>query len=293
MSKLAVTGASGHLGRLTLDALLASGKTAASNIIAISRDTSRLAEYAAKGVDVRKGDFHAPETLPAAFEGADRVAIISLGSFPRLDGHKAAVSAAKAAGAGHILYTSLPRIPGVPVTFGGDHFETEDAIIESGVPYSFLRNSWYAENLFMSLPAAIRAGTMFISAGDGRTAYAPRQNYAEALAAALASDSSSSQTYTLTGTRAYTHEELAALAAEVLGQPIAVVNLSDEQLAAGMKQSGVPEPMIPVLISMQVNMRNGGLDIVTGDIEKLTGKPPMALEAFLELNKDALLAAAK
>ena len=136
MTKLLLTGAAGHLGRLTLDALLAAGKTAASDIIAVTRDPAKLADYAAKGVDVRAGDFAKPETLKTAFAGADRVAIISVDAFPRLPLHKAAIDAAKAAGASRLLYTSLPRIPGVPVTFGGDHVDTEAALAESGIAYT-------------------------------------------------------------------------------------------------------------------------------------------------------------
>ena len=293
MTKLLVTGASGHLGRLTLDALIDGGRAAPSDIIAVSRTTDQLAEYAAKGVEVRAGDFAKPETLPAAFAGADRIAIISLGTFPRIDAHKAAIAAAKEAGVSHILYTSLPRKDGVPATFGADHYETEDAIIASGVPYTFMRNSWYAENLFMSVPNAVASGKMFSAAGDGRLSYAPRQNFAEALAAALAADTTESKTYTLTGSESFSTDEVAALAARVLGKPIEVVHVSDEELAEGMKQAGVPEPAIPTLVSMDTNIRNGGLDIVTNDIEKLTGTPPMALEDFLKLSKDALLDAAK
>lgn len=293
MSKLLLTGAAGHLGRLTLDALLASGKRAASDIIAVTRDASKLADYAAKGVDVRAGDFDKPETLPAAFAGADRVAIISIDFGDRVRRHKAAVDAAKAAGVSRVLYTSLPRIDGVPVAFGEDHFGTETVIAESGLAYTILRNSWYAENLFLSVPNAIKSGQWFTAAGAGRIAYAPRADYAGALAGALLEDAPGNRVYTLTGAKTYSAEEVATLANTVLGTKIAVVNLSDEQLAAGMKQAGLPDFLIPILVSMDTTIRNGGLDIVTNDIETLTGKAPGALEAFLVANKDALLAAAR
>jgi NAD(P)H dehydrogenase (quinone) len=293
MSKLLLTGAAGQLGRATLDALIASGKVAASDIVAVTRDTAKLADYAAKGVDVRAGDFDKPETLPAAFAGADRVAIISIDFGDRVRRHKAAIDAARAAGASRLLYTSLPRIDGVPVTFGDDHFGTEDVIAESGLAYTILRNNWYAENVFLHLPNAIRSGQWFTSAHSGRATYAPRASMAEALAAALLEDGDESKIYTLTGTGTYSAEDVAALANKVLGTGIAVVNISDEQLAEGMKQAGLPDFLVPILVSMDTNIRNGGLDIVTDDIKTLTGKAPGSLESFLVAHKEALLAAAR
>ena len=293
MSKIAVTGASGHLGRLTLDALIASGRIAAADIIAISRDTSKLADYAARGVDLRTGDFGTPETLATAFRGADRVAIISVDTFPRGELHKAAVAAAGSAGVGRVLYTSLAIADGVTPSFGADHFETEQAIKDSGLAYTILRNNWYLENLFMSLPNAIKSGSWFTSANGGRIAYGARADYAAALAGALLDDAPGNRVHTLTGPKAYTAEEVAELANAALGTSIAVVNLGDEQLAEGMKQAGVPDPVVPVLVSMDTNVRNGGLDVVTGDVETLSGKAPVTLEDFLSTNKDALLAAAQ
>ncbi len=293
MTKLLLTGASGYLGRLTLDALIASGKTDPADIIAVTRDPNTLSGYAQKGVDVRAGDFNAPETLANAFAGADRVAIISVDLGDRIRRHGAAIAAAKAAGARHILYTSLPRIAGVPVTFGADHFETEALIAASGVAHTILRNGWYAENLFLSLPTALKAGQLFSSAGDGRVSYAPRQAYAEALAAALVNAGDENRIYTLTGTETFSDTEMVALANAVFGTSISVIGISDEQAADGLKQAGMPDFVVPVLVSMSTNIRNGGLDIVTGDIEALTGKIPQSLKDFLVANKDAFLAAAK
>ncbi len=291
MTKLVVTGASGHLGRLTLDALLASGKVVPSDIIAATRNPAKLADYAQKGVDVRTADFNAQETLNAAFADAERVTIISVDLGERVRRHMAAINAAKAAGASQLLYTSLPKLDGVPVTFGDDHFATEDAIAASGLAYTILRNGWYAENLFMNLPNAIKSGQWFSSAGDGRASYAPRQNYAEALAAALLADGGENRIYTLTGTETFSTEEVVALANRILGTSIAVVNITDEQMAAGLRQAGMPDSVVPVLVSMSTNIRNGGLDVVTDDIRTLTGKAPQSLEDFLIANKEALLAA--
>ena len=291
--KLLVTGASGHLGRLVLDQLLANG-VAAGDIIATTRDISKLADYAAKGVEVRKADFNDEAGLVAAFRGADRLALISTdaidGNGTRLKQQTAAVDAAKAAGVKHIVYTSMPN-PHVNsrITFAGDHRGTEEAIKASGLGYTILRNAWYQENLFMNLPQVLASGHWYTSTGGGKTSHIARADCAAALAAALASDSTESKTYTLTGAEKRTTAEIAALASEVLGKPIEVIQLDDGQLAGGMKAAGVPDFLVPFLIGFEANTRLGDADILTDDVEALTGRKPIPFRTFFEQNKAALL----
>ncbi len=292
--KLLVTGASGKLARHAIEILLEKG-VAPANLIATTRDPSKLAELAAKGVDVRQADFNDADGLASAFAGADRIAIVSTdaidGAGTRLKQHINAIEAAKAAGIKHIVYTSMVNPgPESKITFAGDHRGSEEAIQASGVAYTILRNSWYQENLFMNLPQALKMGQWFTSAGDGRTPYIAHADCAEALAAALMSEDQSSHTYSLAGPQGMTNAEIGALAAEVLGKPLAVINLSDEQLAEGMKSAGVPEGMIPFLIGIEATIRDGLFDISNGDFEALTGRKPTPLKAFLEKNADALLA---
>ena len=294
MSKLLVTGASGKLGKLVLNELIASGKVAVTDIIAVSRHPSKLSEYAAKGVDVRAGDFNDPASLTSAFKGADKIAIISTdaldGTDTRLRQHQAAVVAAKAAGGKHIVYTSMPKPePGSPVLFAPDHYGTEQAVKAAGVPYTILRHGWYMENYFMSLPQALASGSWYTSAADGKSANVAREDCAASVAAALISGGNESATYTLTGPTAYTTEEVAALATKITGKPVSVVHLNDEQLAGGIKAAGVPEGFAAVLVSFDVNTRVGNMNIVTHDVEKLTGKKPQTLEAFLIAHKAALV----
>ena len=157
--KLLVTGASGKLGRLVLDALLKRG-VAASDIIATTRDAAKLADYAAKGIEVREADFNDPPSVTKAFAGADRVAIISTdaldGNGTRIRQQTGAVAAAREAGVKHLVYTSMPNPhEGSKITFEADHRLTEDAVMASGLSYTILRNSWYQENLFMNLPQVL------------------------------------------------------------------------------------------------------------------------------------------
>ena len=291
---LLVTGASGQLGRGVLRHLLEAQRIAPSRIIAATRNPESLADLASLGVTVRTADFNDPVSLKKAFEGADRVLIISTGELDlksdrRLKQHQAAVAAAKAAGISHLLYTSMPNPePGSPVLFAGDHYGTEQAIKASGIPYTIFRNGWYQENLFMALPHAIASGQWYTSAGDGRIAHAARDDMAAAIAAGLASDSTESTTYTLTGPQAYTTAEIAALVSEVTGKPLEVVQLPDDALTEGVKAAGVPEEFARVIVSFDANTRSGRIAMVTDAVETLSGRKPRSLKQFLEANKAAL-----
>jgi NAD(P)H dehydrogenase (quinone) len=291
--KLLVTGASGKLGQLVLDALLTRGVSAA-NIIATTRDPSKLSAYAAKGIEVRAADFNDAELTRKAFNGADRLALISTDALDdkgtRQKQQADAVAAAKAAGVKHIVYTSLPDAENSKVIFAPDHLNTEKAIKASGLAYTFLRNTWYQENLFMNLPQVLKSGHWYTSSGTGKIAHIAREDCAEAIAAALASGSTESKTYTLTGAELRSTDEVAALASEVTGKPIEVIHLSDEQLAGGMKAAGVPEFLIPTLVSFDTAAREGNLGALTDDVETLTGRKPKPFRAFFEESKDALLA---
>lgn len=290
---LLVTGATGNLGRLVLDELLASGKVAPANIIATSRDTGKLADYAAKGVQARAANFDDAASLDAAFNGADRILIISTDALDepgkRLRQHLAAVAAAQRAGAKHILYTSMPNPETSLIPFAPDHLGTENAIKATGIAYTILRNGWYMENLFMALPHALAEGKWYSAAGKGKLAHIARADIAKATASALASGSTESKTYTLTGETAHTTDEVAALVSKVTGKPLEVVHVTDEQLAGGLKAAGLPDFIIPVVVSFDTNTREGHIAMVTADAGKLSGKKLTSLEDFLSGSKSVLL----
>ncbi|MCW0001963.1 SDR family oxidoreductase [Pararhizobium sp. YC-54] len=290
---LLVTGATGKLGRLVLDELLASGKVAPSDIIATSRDTDKLAGYAAKGVQTRAADFDDAASLDAAFKGADRILIISTDALDqpgkRLRQHLAAVAAAQKAGAKHILYTSMPNPETSVIPFAPDHLGTENAIKATGIAYTILRNGWYMENLFMALPHALSEGKWYSASGAGKLAHIARTDIAKATASALASGSSESATYTLTGEKTHTADEVAVLASKVAGKPLEVIHVTDEQLAGGLKAAGLPDFIIPVVVSFDTNTRKGLIDLVTADAGRLSGQKLTALDDFLAASKAVLL----
>ncbi|MFP5078234.1 SDR family oxidoreductase [Rhizobium sp. YIM 134829] len=291
MTTILVTGASGQFGRLVLDALLNSGKVAASDLVAASRSPEKLSDVAEKGVAVRTIDFDRDETLPPAFAGIDTALIISTDALgeegKRLAQHRRAVAAAKAAGVTRLVYISLPNAENSAVSFAPDHLGTEEAIKESGLAYTILRNSWYMENLFMSLPSALASGHWYSAAGDGRIPYVARADLAAAAAGALLSDEHGNEIVTLTGPVAYTVGEVAALVSDATGKPLTVVPVTDEQLAEGMAAHGVPGPFIPTLVSFDRAARLGQFDLVTDDVSRLAGRTPTSLTAFLEANKGA------
>lgn len=296
MSKILVTGAAGHLGRLVIHHLLETEKVPANDIFAGTRSPAKLADLAARGVEVRAVDFDAAGTLAAAFAGIDRLLIISTDALDtpekRAVQHKTAVAAAAKAGVERLFYTSMPAPETSAVTFAWQHRDTEAAIEATGVPYTIFRDGWYMENLFHALPNALKSGQWYTAAGGGRVAHISRDDTARAIAAGLKSETGESRTYTLTGATARTTKEIAALASAATGKPLAVVDLTDEQLAGGMKAAGVPDFMIPTLVSFDTNTRDGHIAMVTDDFTRLTGRKPQPLDAFLAASKDALLSAA-
>ena len=290
-----VTGAAGHLGRAVVGHLLDTQKVDAARIVAASRDPAKLADLAARGVAVRKGDFDDAASLESAFAGIDRLLIVSTDALAvpgqRLTQHKTAIAAAVKAGVKHLFYTSMPKPDDSLVSFAPDHLGTEEAVKASGLAYTILRDAWYHDNLLHSLPHNLSTGTWYSASGDGRIATIARDDCARAIAAALASPTTPGDaTYTLTGPAAITTDEIAAIAAEVAGKPLKVVRVSDEQLAAGLKGAGIPDFFATLLVSADANTRTGRFDIVTDDFEKLTGAKPQSLKDFLSVHKAALTA---
>jgi NAD(P)H dehydrogenase (quinone) len=292
MTKLLVTGATGQLGRAVLHHLLETSRVAAGDIVAASRDPSKLSELAAKGIETRKADFTDEAGLVEAFAGIDRVLIISTDDLAtpggRLKQHTAAVAAAAKAGVKHILYTSMPNPDKSLVSFAPDHLGTEEAIKATGLPYTILRNAWYGDNYLMSMPHNLATGTWYTAMGDGKLSNISRDDCARAAAAALANPPAGSTTLTLTGSESLDADEIAALVSKVTDKPLAVVKVTEEQLAGGMTNAGLPDFLVKMLVSADANIEAGNFDLVTDDYEALTGAKPQSLEAYLKSQKAAL-----
>lgn len=284
---LLVTGASGNLGRIAVEELLARGAT---RIIAGTRDPSRLADLAARGVEVRKLDFDDATTLPAAFAGVERALIVSTdGIGRRVAQQTAAISAAKAAGVRHIIYTSAPAArPDADAGLLPEHFWTETAIAASGLGFTILRNHMYAENNLMAGGPAIASGQLFGLIGDRGTAYVTRADTARTAAGALLS--AEGQTIEdVTGPSVVTNEDRARLFSQLSGKPVTLVSIPRADLKAGMIAAGVPEGFAEVLVAFQSDAVTGHHAVITDAVERFSGRKPETLEQFLEVNKAALL----
>jgi NAD(P)H dehydrogenase (quinone) len=292
MSKILVTGASGHLGGLVIRHLLETENVAASDIVAGTRDPQKLGALAAKGIEIRAVDFDKPETLEPAFAGIGKLLLISTDSLEisgkRADQIKTAATAAANASVGRIFYTSMPEPETSVISFAWEHRDSEKAIAETGRPYTFLRDNWYMENLFMGLPQAIASGQWHTSAGDGRTAFIAREDCARAIAAALVKTENDNAVYTLTGAQAYTNAEIADLAGKAVGKPIEIVAVDDAAVEGGLSQAGLPGFLVPFIVSIEKATRQGDLAGVTDDFARLTGREPVRIEDFLAANAGAL-----
>ncbi len=289
-----VSGASGQLGRAVINHLLTTYKVPAGKIIALTRDSAKLADLTGKGVTVRAADFAKGEGLEKAFEGATRALIISTSSMdPGVRGkeHGNAVRAAEQAGVGHVIYTSMPKPETSTILFAPDHLNTEKALAASSIKnWTVLRNNWYFENLFMSMPQAIKSGSLYTGAGQGKIPHIARDDLARAAAAVLASDSSGKKTYSLTGAKEYTTDETAALVAAATGKTINVVHVPVEGLVQGMIGAGLPEEMARLFASFDDNTAKGGLSGVTSDYKALTGVDPQPFEPWVKANGAAFAA---
>jgi NAD(P)H dehydrogenase (quinone) len=288
---LFVTGAAGKLGRRVVELLRERGYD--GKIIAGTRDPQKLSGLS--GVEVRKADFSDPAGFTAALAGVDRLLIVSTDVIgeARIKLQTDAVAAAKAAGVKRIVYTSLPHPePGSVIPMAADHYATEQAIKATGIDYTLLRNCWYTENLLGSLPAALASGKWYSASGEGLISHVTREDTARAAAGALIADDAGSRVFTITGAEALTNRQIAAIAADVLGRPIEVVDVTDEQYIAGLKHAGLPEGVAQLLDTFEIGQRQGVLSMVTDAVEQLWGEKPASVGEFLSANKAALTQAA-
>jgi len=275
--KLLVTGATGKLGTKIVEHLLT--KIEAENVIISVRDPKKAAPFSARGIEVRQGDFDAPETLQQTFAGVDRLLIISTDGeeATRIRQHTAAVEAAKAAGVGLIAYTSIANAEASQNFLARTHQVTELLIRETGIPFLFFRNNWYLENEQSTIDA-VRAGQDWLtSAGDGKVGWALQEDYAEAIATVLVNPKPEQSIYELSGPL-HTQQDLAEALGQVLGRPVQVKQVDSTTYTAIMQQAGVPEFLLPMLRSIQEGIAAGTLAVESQDFERILGRSPVSLK---------------
>jgi len=279
--KILVTGASGQLGHLVVDALLK--KVPAKQIVAGARNLEKAGDLSARGVEVRVLDYSRPESLNAALEGIDKLLLISSSEIgQRAVQHQNVITAAQKAAVKLLAYTSVLHADSSVLGLAEEHRQTEQALKASGLPYVLLRNGWYTENYAVSVPGAVENGAFVGSAGTGRIASAARQDYAEAAAAVLVSgESQAGKVYELAGDSAYTLAELAAEISRQVGKEIPYKDLPETEYQELLIQVGLPEPVAALLADSDAGAAKGALFDESHTLSRLIGHSTTSLAASI------------
>jgi NAD(P)H dehydrogenase (quinone) len=280
---IVVTGATGALGRLVIDALLAT--TPAESVAAVVRNKEKAADLADRGVELRIADYSRPETLADAFEAGDRVLLISGSEVgQRVAQHAAVIDAAKAAGVAQLAYTGILGGDEADFDLAAEHKETERLILGSGLPYTFLRNGWYSENYTANLAPVLAHGAVVSNAGEGRVASAARADYAAAAAAVLTGPAEQhlNRAYELSGDTAWSFAEYAAEVAARSGREITYSSVPAETHLAILTGAGVPAPFAEILVDVDRAVERGALARRNGDLARLIGRPTTPIAESIE-----------
>ncbi len=272
-----VTGATGKLGRLVVEALLRRG-VAASEIVATGRAVERLGDLAAAGVAVRPADFDDPQSLRSAFAGARRLLLVSASEVgTRVRQHRNAIEAAQATGVEHVAYTSIANAARASVILSPDHRATEESLRACGLGFTILRNSWYLELYTDQLATYLGSGAVLGAAGDGRVSAATRADYAEAAAAVLTGDAQANKVYELGGDESFTLTELAAEISRQTGKNVSYQNLPVAEYQQALAGFGVPEPAAALYADCDRAIAAGELVVEGHDLSDLLGRPTTSM----------------
>jgi NAD(P)H dehydrogenase (quinone) len=276
MPTYAVTGASGHLGRLAVQELLARGVPAA-DVVAIARTPGKAADLADRGVQVRAADYSRPETLGAALDGVDRLLLVSSSQEgQRVAHHTNVIQAAKAAGTARVVYTSMLDAGDSANPLASEHRGSEQALREADVPFTLLRNGWYTENYTDQIGQYLDAGEIVGAAASGRISAATRQDYAAAAATALLDDADGDRTYELGGP-AFDLAELARVITEVTGTKVTYRDLPAGEYAARLQRAGLDEATADFVAALDASIARGELETSRQDLAQLLGRPATPL----------------
>ncbi|WP_414502276.1 SDR family oxidoreductase [Zymobacter sp. IVIA_5232.4 C2] len=271
---IAITGATGQLGRHVIEWLVQAGKQ--QEIVALVRSPEKAASL---GVAVREADYDRPDTLTRALVGVDVLLLISSNEIgQRAAQHRNVIAAAKAQGVRRIVYTSLLHADRSVLNLAEEHRDTEAVLRTSGLSYTILRNGWYTENYTDSLGSALEHGAVVGSAGNGRISSAMRTDYAEAAAKVLTHDGFDNKTLELAGDESWTLSDLAAEVSRQTGRDIPYRDLPEADYAAVLQQAGLPKPVADMIAhwDVQVAHDNALLDDQHG-LSKLLGHPSTSL----------------
>ena len=284
MSTIGITGASGNLGRATLEFLIDRGVAPAS-IVAVARDPSKLAELAGRGVQVRRADYTDVDSLEAAFRGVDKLLFISTSALgeERMLHHRNVVSAAVNAGVKHIVYTSVVG-PSASAKFAASpgHFNTETLVKDSGIPYTFFRNNLYLDLVPLLYGSAADSGVLTHFVGDSRIGFVLRRDIAEALANILTKGDHTNRIYNITVPgKAYSHADIAAALSKSSGKNVRYQSVSVDEFRKALESAGLPPARVGMSVGLGEAILAGEFDHSSPDLEKLLGRAPTTVEQLL------------
>ncbi len=278
-----VTGANGNLGKATVEYLLK--KVHASNIAVSVREPQKADALAQKGISVRQGDFNNPDSLPKAFEGAEKLLLISTSEDvqKRTQSHRNAINAAVKAGVKHIVYTSIIHDGTTsPYHLVKNHLDSEAHLKSSGLSYTIIREGLYLDYLPMMLGKVQETKQIVYPGGTSKVSFVLRNDIAEALADILATDGHESKTYNITTDKGYSFAEIAGVLSTITENTITYSDIPLEAFADGMRKYGVPEPMVTISVEIASLIRQGLFLKPDTTLAKLLGRPPVDVPEFLK-----------
>ena len=270
---IAITGASGHLGRLVVQSL--KERVQPSEVVALVRSPAKATDL---GVAAREADYDRADTLDRALAGIETLLLISGPTVGvRVAQHRSVIDAAKRAGVTRIAYTSVLHGDRSPLDIAADHRATEAALKSSGLPHTLLRHGWYTENYIASISSALAHGALLGSAGDARISSATRADYAEAAAVVLTTTGHEGRTYELAGDAAWTMSDLAAEISRQSGRTVPYRDLPPAEYAAILSGAGVPDAFANAIAGWDVAASQGALFDDSRQLSRLIGRPTTPL----------------
>jgi NAD(P)H dehydrogenase (quinone) len=283
MTKILVTGATGNIGRMTLQHLLK--RLPASDLVGLARDPAKATHLTHEGVEIRQGDYFDYDGLVQAFEGIDKLMLVSATAFTdRNTQHQNAINAAVKAGVKHIVYMPIIREEGS--TFTLPQVTEQDIFVEeklkgSGIPYTLVRHPPFIESIDFYIGGNALETGVHAPAGGGRAGYASRDNLAEAHAVVLSEAGHEFQTYSLYGSPAVSFADIAQVLSEITGKPVPFVVGTDQEYIDNLMAAGLPEPAAGFALMWVHGINAGEWNGKADHLQKLLGRKPTTVAEFL------------
>ncbi len=273
-----VTGATGRSGTEVVKALLAKGQS----VTALVRDSSKAGQLAALGVSLVEGDIGDPNSWSSAFEGADKVFLLSPESPDMREQHGKFAEAAGKAGVQHLLRMSIIAAmdPAAPLALAKWHGGADLAVAASGVPYSIIQPAWFMQNTIMYKSTIVSDGEFYGAMGDGKIGVIDTRDIAASAAVVLTSKGHEGKTYVLTGPESLSQADIAAKLSSIYGKDVRYVNVGPEQIKSGMIAMGMPDWMADAWIELAAMVAEGKVDMTTSAVSDLTGESPGSFDQF-------------